>query len=120
METKLDGRSTTEAIKLLAAVLMTASGLVGFYYFNDIPNLYRVIALIVSVGISLTLYIATSNGQNTLNFLKSAQSEIKKVVWPTRQETTQTTLIVLVVVIIFGIILWLLDLVLSSLVSIVI
>ena len=51
---------------------------------------------------------------------ESLQSKIKKVVWPTRQETSQTTLVVLVVVVIFAIILWLLDLILSSLVNIVI
>ena len=120
METKFEVQSVTDTIKIIVSVMVLGSALLGFYYYSEIPNLYRVIALIVAIGTSLVLYTSTSGGQNTLGFLRSAQNEIRKVVWPTRQETSQTTLVVLIVVIIFGIILWLLDLLLSSLVNIVI
>ncbi len=120
METKIDSQGTTDVLKIIAALTMLGVGVVGFYYYSEISDLYRIVALIVALGIALLLYSSTAGGQNTLGFLKAAQSEIKKVVWPTRQETSQTTLVVLVVVVIFAIILWLLDLVLSSLVNFVI
>lgn len=120
METKIDSQGTTDVLKIIAAVTMLGLGLVGFYYYSNIPDLYRIVALIVVVSIALLLYTSTAEGQKTLGFLKAAQNEIKKVVWPTKQETSQTTLVVLVVVVIFAIILWLLDLVLSSLIKFVI
>jgi len=120
METKIDSQATTDVIKIITAVVTLVAGVFGFYYYSEVSDLYRIVALIVVAGIALLLYTSTAGGQNTLGFLRSAQSEIKKVVWPTRQETSQTTLVVLVVVVIFAIILWLLDLVLSSLVNIVI
>lgn len=120
METKFDSQSATDTIKIIASVTVLGAVILGFYYYSEIANLYRVIALIVAIGIALALYTSTSGGQNTLNFLRAAQNEIRKVVWPTRQETSQTTLVVLIVVVIFAIILWLLDLLLSSLINIVI
>ena len=120
METKIDSQGTTDVLKTIAAVTMLGVGIVGFYYYSEISDLYRIVALIVALGVALFLYTSTAGGRNTLGFLRAAQNEIKKVVWPTRQETSQTTLVVLVVVVIFAIILWLLDLVLSSLINFVI
>ena len=120
METKINSQATTDVIKTIAAVMILVAGVFGFYSYSEISDLYRIVALIVVAGIALLLYSSTAGGQNTLGFLRSAQGEIRKVVWPTRQETSQTTLVVLVVVVIFAIILWLLDLILSSLVNIVI
>ena len=120
METKINSQATTDVIKTITAVMILVAGVFGFYSYSEISDLYRIVALIVVAGIALLLYCSTAGGQNTLGFLRSAHGEIWKVVWPTWQETSQTTLVVLVVVVIFAIILWLLDLILSSLVNIVI
>ncbi len=61
--------------------------------------------------------IQTERGRNTWTLIKESRSEIRRVVWPSNQETTQTTLVVLLLVLLFAFILWLLDLGLGSLVS---
>ena len=117
MSTKIDQRVNIDQLKLGLATILLLCGVLGFYYFDGISNLFRVSGFILVVGTSIGLFWATSKGKETVAFLKEAQVEVKKVVWPTRQETLQTTFFVLVVVVIFAILLWLLDLLLSSIVS---
>ena len=71
--------------------------------------LFRVIGLLVGVGISVAIALQTVKGKEIWGYFRDAQIEVRKVVWPTRQETIQTTLIVIVMVILVAIILWLLD-----------
>ena len=83
--------------------------LVCFYLFDDYSLLFRVIGLLVGVGISVAIALQTVKGKEIWGYFRDAQIEVRKVVWPTRQETIQTTLIVIVMVILVAIILWLLD-----------
>jgi preprotein translocase subunit SecE len=85
------------------------AGLVCFYLFDDYSLLFRVIGLLVGVGISVAIALQTVKGKEIWGYFRDAQIEVRKVVWPTRQETIQTTLIVIVMVILVAIILWLLD-----------
>ncbi len=117
MSTKIDQRATIDQLKLGLATILMLGGVLGFYYFDGISNLLRVSGFILVVGVAIGLFWATSKGKETAAFLREAQVEVKKVVWPTRQETLQTTFFVLVVVVIFAILLWLLDLLLSSVVN---
>ena len=68
----------------------------------------------MGISISLLIVSQTLKGRQAIDFVREAQVEVRKIVWPTRQETTQTTLFVIIVVIIFAILLWVLDLGLSS------
>jgi preprotein translocase subunit SecE len=106
------GASAIDTAKLVLAIVLLLGGLVGFYYFADQPLLYRVpgvIALgIASVGVLFT----TGIGKSFLGFLKEARIEVRKVVWPTRPETVQATLVVVALVFLVGLVLWLLDMVL--------
>ena len=72
------------------------------------------LGVLTGVGISGLVVASTSKGKNTIAFIREAQLEVRKIVWPTRQETLQTTLFVMIVVIVFAILLWVLDLGLSS------
>ena len=74
----------------------------------------RVLGLLVAVAISVAIGLQSSTGKRIHGFITGAQSEVRRVVWPTRTETTQTTLAVLVIVLIMGILLWLLDMVLLA------
>lgn len=94
---------------------MVVIGLVGFYYFADQSLLMRVIALLIIAGLAAFVIYQTDLGKRTVEFFKDARTEVRKVVWPSRTETTQTTLTVFVIVIIVGIFLWLLDMLLSFL-----
>jgi len=98
-----------DKVKLTIAVALVASGVAGFYYFADQSLLMRVLGLLAVVAVSVAIAYQTALGQRTWGFVTDAQTEVKKVVWPTRKETLQTTGIVLVVVVIVGIFLWGLD-----------
>ena len=103
------GSQKLDTFKLGLALLIIVAGLVCFYLFDDYSLLFRVIGLLVGVGISVAIALQTVKGKEIWGYFRDAQIEVRKVVWPTRQETIQTTLIVIVMVIIVAIILWLLD-----------
>ena len=98
---------------LLALVVLTIS-LVGFYYYSEAPKILRVLGVLAGIIVSLVIVSQTLKGRQAIDFVREAQVEVRKIVWPTRQETSQTTLFVIIVVIIFAILLWVLDLGLSS------
>ena len=98
-----------DKIKLLVAVLLIAAGIAGFYYFAEQPQLYRVLGLLVVIAASVFVILQTQVGMDAWNFGRSAILEVRKAVWPSRQETVQTTLLVMVMVIIVGLMLWLFD-----------
>jgi preprotein translocase subunit SecE len=98
---------------LMFAVLPLAGSIGAFYYYGDESLLFRVIGILVAAGISLFIASRTGPGQTALVFVRDARIEVRKVVWPTRKETVQTTLFVLVAVFIMGFCLWLLDMFLA-------
>jgi preprotein translocase subunit SecE len=104
---KLDG------LKWVVVVAIVAAGVVGNSVYSEESLLYRVIALLVLAGVAGFVALQTAKGLAFFTLFKEARSEIRKVVWPTRQETLQTTLIVTVVVLIVGLLLWGLDSLLS-------
>ncbi len=98
-----------DTLKLGLALLILIAALVGFYFYADEALLYRVIGLLTAVGISVGIALQTDKGREVWGYFHDAQIEVRKVVWPTRKETVNTTLLVIGMVIIVAIILWLLD-----------
>jgi len=107
--------SASDKLKLIAAAVIGLAGLVAFYALPVESLLVRVLLLLVVAAIVVTLIYMTATGKRTAGFFRDARTEVRKVVWPTRAETMQTTLTVAVLVILVGIFLWLLDSVLSKL-----
>ncbi len=103
------GTEKLDVFKLSLALLIILADLVCFYLFDDYSLLFRVIALLAGVAVSVVIALQTAKGKEIWSYFHDAQIEVRKVLWPTRQETIQTTLIVVIVVIIVAIILWLLD-----------
>ena len=103
-----------DKIKLLVAVLLIAAGIAGFYTYAEEALLYRVLALLAVFIVAFIISLKTQVGLDTWNFGRSAILEVRKAVWPTRQETIQATVMVTIMVIIMGIILWLFDMMLLS------
>jgi len=97
---------------LLSLILLLA-GIVMFYYFIDIRLFYRVLGLFFVLIVSSLILYQTSFGKTVYGYVIDSKIELKKVSWPTKQETTQTALGVVVVVVIIGILLWLVDMLLS-------
>ena len=101
--------SALDTFKLMSAVLVLIAGVVGFYYFEDESQLLRVLGML-GVAVVAFLIAATSDpGRRGLGFVREARVEVRKVVWPTRQETLQTTVAVLFMVGLVAIMLWLFD-----------
>jgi preprotein translocase subunit SecE len=101
--------SKLDIFKLIIALLIVCSAVAGFYLYAEQSLLYRVIGLLAGAAVAVAIALQTEKGRRILSFFQDAQIEVRKVVWPTRQETMQTTLIVIIVVVVVSIILWLLD-----------
>jgi len=108
--------SMPDVMKWIAAAACLAAGLVGFYYFAEHSTLLRVIGLLFALGLSVVVAVQTEKGRSVWDFMRDSRTEVRKVVWPTRQETMQTTLIVMGVVTVVALIMWGLDSLLGVLV----
>ena len=102
-EYRLDG------LKWLLVILLVVAGVAGNSYFSAEPLLYRVLALLALTAAACVVAYKTAKGASFWELIQGSIVELRKVVWPTRQETNQTTLIVVAVVVVMSIILWLLD-----------
>lgn len=110
MVTKTEQQSTGfDTVKLLVSLMVLVAGIIGFYYFKEESQLLRVLGILAVAAVSFMIIATTLIGKRSLGFAKDARVEVRKVVWPTRQETTQTTIAVLVMVLIVAIMLWLID-----------
>ena len=112
--------SRFDLVKWLVVVLLVVVGVVGNQYYSAQPILYRVLALLVIAAVAAYVALQTGKGKAFFVLAKEARAEIRKVVWPTRQETTQTTLIVVAVVLVMALLLWGLDSLLGWLVSLIV
>ena len=101
-----------DSIKLGAAVLLLAAAIVAFYRFDDQLLVVRVLGLLAAAGVSVFIAAQSTSGRNIISFISGSKAEVRKVVWPTRAETMQTTMAVMLMVLLVGIFLWLLDMVL--------
>ena len=102
-------RVKLDILKLTIALLILASAIAAFYFYADESQLLRVVGLLAATGVSIGIALQTEKGRTLWAFIQDAQVEVRKVVWPTRQETFQTTAIVIIAVIVFAIILGILD-----------
>ena len=101
--------SGMESVKWLVAIALLAGAVVGNHMYADQSVLLRAIGVVVAIAAGLAIASQTFGGRDFLAFAKEARIEVRKVVWPTRQETTHTTLIVMVATVIMALILWGLD-----------
>jgi len=110
MSTKSEAQEyRLDPIKWLLAIVLVVAGVVANSHYSAEPLLYRVLALVVLAGVVGLIVVNTAKGASIWRLLRESLVEVRKVVWPTRTETNQTTLIVIVVVIVMAIILWMLD-----------
>ena len=105
--------SAIDTFKLMTAVLVLLAGVVGFYYFEEESQLLRVLGMLTVAVIAFLIAATSEVGRRSLGFVKDARVEVRKVVWPTRQETVQTTIAVLFMVVLVAIMLWLFDMLLG-------
>ena len=101
--------SGMQSVKWLVAIALLAGAVVGNHMYADQSVLLRAIGVVVAIAAGLAIASQTFKGRTFLAFAKEARIEVRKVIWPTRQETTHTTLIVMVATVIMALILWGLD-----------
>ncbi len=118
MNEKVENQGNSgDAIKWIVVALLAIGGVVGYYYFSDQLLPVRILGLAVALGLACFVAATTTKGRGFISFYKAADIERRKVVWPTRQETMQTTIVVLVVVVLIGLFIWGLDFIFSNIVE---
>ncbi len=95
---------------MLVAVLIVLIGIAGFYYFGEQSELVRVLGILVAAGLAVAVVLQTEQGRNARDFARGSIRELRQVVWPSRKETTQVTLVVVALVIVVALFLWVVDL----------
>ena len=104
MNTKADsGPGVLDTVKLFIAAAIPLGGIVAYYYFADSSVLLRVLGLVASLVIGLAVAFQSALGRQVWEFIQGSQIEIRKVVWPSKQESMQTTAIVLVFAAVLGV-----------------
>ena len=106
-----------ETIQMTLVVFVL--GIVGFYMLDEQPLVFKVVSILVGLSASLFVFKQSSKGDELFNFLNSVVLEAKKVVWPTRKETVQMTLVVFVVVVLMAIFLAFVDIAFTYIVNLV-
>lgn len=109
--------SQTDMVRWAAVAVLLVAGVGGFYYFADQALLYRVLGLVALFAAAAAVALGSTHGQRFAGFMRESRTEVRKMVWATRAETLQTSLVVFVAVILMAFFLWLLDRLLSWAVS---
>ena len=98
-----------DRIKIAAAVALAVAGVAGFYYFSDSAMIIRVAAVLAGLSAGAVMFWLSQPGKQFHEFSQESIAETKKVVWPTRKETLQTTGIVFAFVVVMALFLWMVD-----------
>ncbi|AHF00460.1 preprotein translocase subunit SecE [Thiomicrospira aerophila AL3] len=104
-----EARSTADTAKLVLSLAILLGGVFAYYSLSDLHAVVRVLIVLAGVAASAAVLYTTALGGSWFKYLIQTKKEVRQVVWPTRKETAQTTLIVVIAVIIVGIFLWLID-----------
>lgn len=104
-------------LKWSVVAILVVAGLVGNHYYSDVPMAIRTLVWLALLALAGFVATLTQRGKQFVGFVKDSRAELRKVVWPTREETMQTTLVVGVMVIILALILWGADGILVSMIG---
>ena len=99
-----------EGVKLFVAASAAMAGLAAFYWFEGEPLLYRYLGVVGGLAVGAAAGLWSERGSAFMKLLGEARGEIRRVIWPTRPETAQTTLAVFVVVVVIGAVIAVFDL----------
>jgi preprotein translocase subunit SecE len=108
------GASALDTVKLVVAAAIFVGGMAGFYLLGTYPLAVRWLIVFGSIAASIIVALQSAQGREFWEFVQGSRIELRKVVWPTRQETLQTTLVVLVAVVVMALFFWFLDYILGA------
>ena len=107
------GSTIVDTAKLALAIVTLVAGVGAYYWFTDLPVAVRILMVLAGLGLGAALLFWSAQGQVIWQFVQGSRVELRKMVWPTRQETLQTTLVVFVFVLLLGVFFWLVDMLLA-------
>jgi len=107
------GSTIVDTAKLVLAIATLVAGVAAYYWFVDVPVAARILMVLVGLGLGAALLFWSAQGQVLWQYVQGSRVELRKMVWPTRQETLQTTLVVFVFVLLLGVFFWLVDMLLA-------
>jgi len=109
-QTETSQSGVLDTVKLLIAVVALVGGLYAYYYYEtDIVQAIRVLMVLGGTVAGIGIAMTSAQGQRLWHFIQGSRVEIRKVVWPTKQETTQTAIAVFVFTLIMMLFFWVLD-----------
>lgn len=99
---------------LWLAILVLGASIFGYYWFEpQYSDLVRVVGMLAGTAVAVLIALQSAIGKTAWAYVQGSRTELRRVVWPTRQETLQTTLMIIIVVLILAVFIWALDLVLG-------
>ena len=98
-----------DKLKVALAIALVVAGVVGFYLLSEQALVLRVLSVLAGVGAAAAVASQSELGRRFVGFSRESVTETKKVVWPSRKETVQTTGMVFAFVVVMAIFLWLTD-----------
>ena len=105
--------SVLDTAKLVAAVAILVAGIASFYVFDQYPAAARWLVVLVAVAAGIFVALQSAQGRELWQFVQGSRVELRKVVWPTQEETRKMTLVVVVAILIMAIFFWGLDMILG-------
>ncbi len=108
------GVALVDALKLVLAAAALVGGMVAYYWFENEPQVLRVLMVLGGLVAGLVLLYWSAPGRELWDYVQGSRVELRKMVWPTRQETWRTTLVVFVFVMALGVFFWIVDWVLAK------
>ena len=109
-----NGASALDIAKLVASAAILVGGIAAFYMLVDVPLAVRWLIVLGALAAGIVVALQSVQGREFWQFVQGSRVELRKVVWPTRQETLQTTMVVFVAIVAMGVFFWLLDMLLGA------
>jgi len=103
------GVALVDAFKLVLAAAALVGGMVAYYWFGNEPQVLRVLMVLGGLVAGLLLLYWSAPGRELWDYVQGSRVELRKMVWPTRQETWRTTLVVFIFVMALGVFFWIVD-----------
>ena len=101
--------SVADKLKLVVAVALVVAGIAGYYWLAASSILLRILSVVAGIAAGVAVAWMSAPGREFAVFAREALVEVKKVVWPTRKETMQTTAAVFAFVVVMAVFLWVSD-----------
>lgn len=99
--------------KLAVAAVVLVATVYSYYHFDQVAGSLRFVGVMAGIAISLAIAAFTAPGRSAREYIRESQFEMRKVVWPTREETVRTTIVIIIVVVIISALLGLIDVLLK-------